>query len=43
MKYKKLLKHLAQAQAWWDKQPANYQNSTTRPGSIKQRIITGSK
>lgn len=43
MKYKHKLKNLQAAQAWWDKQSPAYQKSTTRPGSVKQRIITGSK
>ncbi len=41
MKYKKLVENLKRAQAWWDKQPSNFQKATTRPGSVKQRIITG--
>ena len=41
MKYKKKIENLKRAQAWRDKQPANFQKVTTRPGSIKQRIITG--
>lgn len=43
MKYKKKLENLKTAQAWWDKQPESYKRSTTRPGSVKQRIITGLK
>lgn len=43
MKYKKKVENLKRAQAWWDKQPESYKAATTRPGSIKQRIITGSK
>ena len=38
-RHKKLLRNLAAAQRWWDAQ--SYKNSTTRPGSVKQRIITG--
>lgn len=41
MKYKKKLKNLELAQAWWDKQPQSYKNATTRPGGINQRIIVG--
>lgn len=43
MKYKKKLENLRLAQIWWDKQPADYQRSTTRPGSIKQSIIRAKK
>lgn len=42
-KYKKRLQNLNLAQIWWDKQPQSYKNATTRPGSINQRVITGSK
>lgn len=41
MKYKKKLENLKRAQAWWDKQSANYQKATRRPGGINQRIIVG--
>ena len=41
MKYKKLLENLRRAQAWWDKQDQRFKAATTRPGSVKQRIITG--
>ena len=41
MKYRKKVENLKRAQAWWDKQDKNYQAATTRPGSIKQRIVTG--
>lgn len=41
MKYKKLVRNLELAKAWWDKQSPTYQRSTTRPGSVKQRVITG--
>lgn len=41
MKYRKKLENLKRAQDWWDKQPQNFKNATSRPGSIKQRIITG--
>lgn len=41
MKYKKKLKNLELAKAWWDKQPQNYKNSTTRPGGINQRVVVG--
>ena len=40
MKYKKKVA-LKAAQAWWDKQDNRFKDSTTRPGSIKQRTITG--
>ena len=43
MKYKKKLKNLERAQKWWDAQPQSFKNSTTRPGSVKQRVITGGK
>lgn len=43
MKAKKKKENLEKAQAWWDRQPSNYQKATTRPGSINQRVITGSK
>lgn len=43
MKYKTKLANLAAAQAWWDRQDEAYKRSTTRPGSVKQRIITGSR
>lgn len=35
MKYKKKVENLKAAQAWWDKQPASYQKSCKRPGSVK--------
>lgn len=35
MKYKKMVERLKNRQAWWDKQDKSYQNSTTRPGSVK--------
>ena len=40
-RHKKLLRNLAAAQRWWDAQPQSFKNATTRPGSVKQRIITG--
>ena len=43
MKYKHKLANLAAAQAWWDRQDNDYKKATTRPGSVKQRIVTGSK
>ena len=43
MKYKKKLENLKSAQAWWDKLPEKVKAATTRRGSVKQRIITGSK
>ena len=42
MKYKKKLANLKAAQAWWDKQDQKYKDATTRPGSIKQRVVSGS-
>ena len=42
MKYKKKVANLKAAQDWWDKQDNKFKNYTTRPGSIKQRVITGS-
>lgn len=42
MKYKKKVENLKRAQAWWDKQPERFKAATTRPGSINQRVITGS-
>lgn len=42
-KNKRLRENLKKAQDWWSKQPASYQKATTRPGSIKQRIITGTR
>ena len=41
MKYKKKVANLKVAQAWRDKQDNKFKNSTARPGSIKQRIVTG--
>ena len=41
MKYKKKVANLAAAQKWWDAQSQTYKNSTTRPGSINQRVIVG--
>ena len=43
MKAKHKKANLEAAQAWWDKQDNKFKDSTTRPGSVKQRIITGSK
>lgn len=43
VKYKKRLRNLQAAQQWWDKQDQRFKSATTRPGSIKQRIITGNK
>lgn len=37
MKYK----NLELAKAWWDKQNNRYKDSTTRPGSINQRVVNG--
>lgn len=42
-KHKRLLDNLKKAQEWWDKQDNNFKHSTTRPGSVKQRIVTGTK
>lgn len=41
MKYKQKLKNLELAKIWWDKQPESFKAATSRPGSVKQRIITG--
>lgn len=38
MKYKKKVANLKAAQAWWDKQPERFKATTTRPGSINQRV-----
>lgn len=43
MKYKKKVENLRLAQIWWDRQPERFKAATTRPGSVKQRIVTGSK
>lgn len=43
MKHKKKIENLKRAQAWWDSQSESFKHSTTRPGSVKQRIITGNK
>ena len=43
MKYRKKLENLKAAQAWRDRQDQRFKSATTRPGSIKQRIITGNK
>ncbi len=40
MKYKKKLKNLKAAQAWWDKLPERDKASLTRPGGINQRTAT---
>ncbi len=37
MKYKNKLKYLQAKQAWWDKQPQAFKDSTTRPGSVKTK------
>lgn len=36
MKYKKRVARLKARQDRWDKQPKDYQASTTRPGSLKK-------
>ena len=41
MKYKKKLKNLELAKAWWKNQSPTYQKATTCPGGINQRIIVG--
>lgn len=41
MKYKKKIENLKRAQAWYDRQSPTYQKECKRPGSVKQRIITG--
>lgn len=38
-KYKKKLRNLELAKIWWDKLPQSVKNATTRPGSIKQKIV----
>lgn len=37
MKIKKKKARLEAIQRWWDAQPQNYKNATTRPGSLKWR------
>lgn len=41
MKAKHKKANLKAAQIWWDKQDNRYKDSTTRPGSINQRIVSG--
>ena len=41
MKMKNRLKNLEAARRWWDAQPQSFKSATTRPGSVKQRCITG--
>lgn len=41
MKYKKKVANLKAAQAWRDKQNNRYKDSTTRPGSINQHVVSG--
>ena len=41
MKYKKKVENLKRTQAWGDKQDQKFKSATTRPRSIKQRVITG--
>lgn len=43
MKYKKKVTNLKAAQELWNKPPEKVKAATTRPRSVKQRIITGSK
>lgn len=43
MKHKTKRENLKAAQELWDKLPEKVKAATTRPGSVKQRIITGSK
>lgn len=44
MKSKTRRENLKAAQEWWgNKLPEKVKAATTRPGSVKQRIITGSK
>lgn len=43
MKYKKKLENLKAAQDWYDKLPKKVKAATTRPRSVKQKIITRSK
>lgn len=40
MKYKKKLKNLKAAQAWWEKLTERDKASLTRPGGINQRTAT---
>ena len=35
MKHKKKIEKLLGRQRWFDAQPQSYQNSNTRPGSVK--------
>ena len=37
MKIRKKKARLGAIQRWWDAQPQNYKNATTRPGSLKWR------
>ncbi len=37
MKFKKKLKNLQAAMAWWDSLPQKDKAGLTRPGSVKQR------
>ncbi len=41
MKYKKLIKNLKLAQKYWESLPDRIKSATMRPGSVKQRVITG--
>ena len=43
MQYKKKVANLKAAQQWWDKQDQKFKDATTRPGSVKQRIVNGGK
>ena len=43
MKSKTRRENLKAAQEWWGKVPKKVKAATTRPRSVKQKIITGSK
>ena len=43
MKSKTRRENFKAAQEWWDKLPEKVKAAITRPRSVKQRIITGSK
>lgn len=36
MKYKKRVERLKARQAWWERQPKDYQAATTKPGSFNK-------
>lgn len=41
MKYKKKVENLKRAQAWWDKQPANFQKATTVQEVLNNASLLG--